>query len=413
MAKGSVIVGLDIGSSNIRAVVAQNFPEEDVPRIVGVGTAVSAGMRKGSVVDVEETAEAVSYSMETAEKMSGIAAETATISVGGAEITLQESKGVVAIGRADGEVAEDDISRATDAAQAISIPLNKEIIHIIPRSYRLDDQENIKDPLGMSGVRLEVDTLIVEGPTNHIKNLTRCADQAGIKIDDIVLQPLAAAKAVLNKKQKELGVALVDIGGKTSSLAIFEEGDLKHVAVIPVGAGHISNDIAIGLRTSVEIAEKVKLKYGNAFAGEIAKKEDINLSQIDSQEEGMVSRFHVVEIIEARLEEIFNLINKELKSVGRAGLLPAGVVLTGGGAKLPQIVDFAKESLGLPAQIGFPVKLGGILDKVDDPSFATAIGLVLWQREHDFSQKGKISEIKVNVEGVAKKAKKWMEKFLP
>lgn len=413
MAKGDVIVGLDIGSSNTRAVVAQDFPEEEIPRIVGVGSVASAGMGKGAVVDIEEAAAAVNNSMETAEKMSGVIAEAATISVGGAEITLQESKGVVAVGRAEGEVTEDDISRAIDAAQAISIPLNKEIIHIIPRSYHLDDQEGIKDPLGMNGVRLEVDTLIIEGPANHIKNLTKCVDQAGIKVHDMVLKPLAAAKAVLNKKQKELGVALIDVGGKTSSLAIFEEGDLKHVAIIPVGAGHISNDIAIGLRTSVEIAEKVKLKYGSAFAMGIGKKEEIDLSQIDSQEEDAVSRFHVVEIIEARLEEIFSLINKELKSVGKAGLLPAGVVLTGGGAKLPQIVDFAKESLGLPAQVGFPVRLGGILDKVDDPSFATAVGLILWQKESDLSQGGKISEIRVNMEGAAKKARKWIEKFLP
>ena len=413
MAKGSIVVGLDIGSSNIHAVIAQDFQEEEIPRIVGVGSAVSAGMRKGAVVDVEEAAGAINDSMEMAEKMSGITAEAATVSVGGVEIALQESKGVVAVGRADGEITEDDISRAIDAAQAISIPLNKEIIHIIPRSYRLDDQEDIKDPLGMNGVRLEVDTLIVEGSANHIKNLTKCADQAGIRIDDLVLKPLAAAKAVLNKKQKELGVALVNIGGKTSSLAIFEEGDLKHVAVIPVGAGHISNDIAIGLRTSVEIAEKVKLKYGNAFTEGIGKKDEIDLSQIDSQEDGAVSHFHVVEIIEARLEEIFSLINKELKSVGKAGLLPAGVVLTGGGAKLPRIVTFAKESLGLPAQIGFPVRLGGILDKVDDPSFATAVGLILWQKENDLSQRGKVSEIKTSMEGAAKKARKWIEKFLP
>ena len=413
MAKDNVIIGLDIGSSNIRAVIAQDFSEEETLRVVGAGTVASAGIRQGMVVDIEEAAKAVNNAIETAEKTARTSAETAVISVGGIGINLHESKGVVAVGRADGEVTDDDINRSIEAAQAISMPPNREIIHVISKNYRLDEQERIKDPLGMNGVRLESNTLIVEGSSSHIKNLTKCVHQAGIKIDDMILGSLAAAKAVLNKKQKELGVVFIDIGGGTTSLAVFEEGELAHVSVIPVGASHITNDIAIGLRTSIETAEKVKLKYGSIFPEEIGKKEEIDLFKLDSQEEGTVLRRHVAEIIEARMEEIFDLVNKELKSIGKAGLLPAGAVITGGGAKLPQMVEFAKESLGLPAQIGFPARLGGILDKVDDPSFATAIGLILWEKEQNFSKAGNFSMVKINMENVKGKVMKWIEKFLP
>jgi cell division protein FtsA len=233
----------------------------------------------------------------------------------------------------------------------------------------------------MKGVRLEVDALVIESSSVHVKNISKCAYQANIEIDDLVLEPLAAAKSVLSKKQKELGVALIDIGGGTTSIAVYEEGDLIHTAVIPVGAGHITNDIAIGLRTSVEVAEKIKLEYGSALSHDINKKEGIDLSKIDSSEEGVISRHHVAEIIEARFEEIFALVQKELKAIGKAGLLPSGAVLVGGGSKMTHAGDLAKEILGLPVQIGFPVGFGGILDKVDDPSFATAAGLVIWGQQ--------------------------------
>lgn len=291
--------------------------DEERPRVIGVGVSPSFGVRKGIIVDLEETVKSIHESLEQAERMAGINVGRAIISVGGNHITSQHSKGVIAVGRADGEVTEDDISRVINAAQAISIPPNKEIIHIIPKEFSLDDQKNIKDPVGMNGVRLEIDAMIIEGSTPHLKNLTKCVEQSGIKIDNYVLSPLAAARAALSKRQKELGVVLVDIGGGSASLAIFEENDLLHTAVIPLGGNHITNDIAIGLRTSIDVAEKVKLEYGNANPKEISKKEDIDLSQIDSNEEGNVSRYHVAEIIEARLEEIFNMVNKELKSKGK------------------------------------------------------------------------------------------------
>jgi len=420
MASRDIIVGIDIGSSSVRTVIAQVFPEEEKPRIIGVGFANSTGVRKGVITDLEEATKSINESVEQAERTSGVAVNQAIVSIGGNHITSQNSKGVIAVGRADGEVTEDDVARVINAAQAISIPANKEIIHIIPENYSLDDNKNIKDPLGMNGVRLEVDAMIVEGSTPFIKNLTKCFDQAGIAVSDFVLAPLAAAKATLTKRQKELGVVLVDIGGGTTSIAVFEENDLLHTTILPIGGNHITNDIAIGLRTSVDVAEKVKLEYGNALPREISKKEEINLAEIDANEEGIVSRYHVAEIIEARLEEILTLVNKELKLIGREKLLPAGVVLTGGTAKLPGAVDLAKNILGLPAQTGFPAQLGGLIDKVDEPTFVTVVGLLLWGLENStvFRSGGTIKSklvgnISSGVGGSIDGMKKWLGKFLP
>ena len=420
MANRDIVVGIDVGSTSVRTVIAQIFPEEEKPRIIGVGFAMSAGVRKGVVVDLEETIKSINDSVEQAERTAGIAITQAVVSIGGSHITSQNSKGVIAVGKADGEVTEGDISRVINAAQAISIPPNKEIIHIIPESYSLDGNKNIKDPLGMNGVRLEVDVIIIEGSTPFIKNLNKCFEQARISISDFVLAPLAATKATLTKRQKELGVVLVDIGGGTTSVAVFEENNLIHTNILPIGGNHVTNDIAIGLRTSIDVAEKVKLEYGNALPREISKKEEINLAELDANEEGIVSRYHVAEIIEARLEEILTLVNKELKAIGRERLLPAGVVLTGGTAKMPGAVDLAKNILGLPAQTGFPVQMGGLIDQVDDPTFVTVVGLVLWGLENMSTSKsgglmdGRLGEKFSNSMGESITGmKKWFGKFLP
>lgn len=420
MSKNDIICGIDVGSSKIKTIIARIIPSEENPRILGVGVAESFGVRKGMIVDLEETLNSINESVEKAERIAGFSVERAVVSIGGNHISSQLSKGTIAVGRADGEVSSDDIERVISAAQAVSIPANKEILHIIPRNFSLDDQRDIKDPLGMNGVRLEVDALIIEGSTPYIKNLSKCFEQAKIEVENFVLSPLAAAKSILTKRQKELGVVLVDIGGGTTSLTVFEEDDLLLSVILPIGGSHITNDIAIGLRTSIDVAEKVKLEFGNALPKEIGKKEDINLSEIDSSEEGIVSRYHVAEIIEARLEEIFNLVNKELKKIEKDRLLPAGAVLVGGTAKMPGAVDLAKRTLGLPVQTGFPISLGGLVDKVDDPSFATAVGLLIWEVE-SFQQenwKNKIAgkflgNISDNVSGVAGNMKKWIGKFLP
>lgn len=418
MSKGNIAIGLDVGSSNVRVVILQKFEEEEKPRVIGVGIAPSLGMRRGVVADVEETIKSIGVACGNAERTSGIQVSRAIVSIGGNHIGSQESQGVVATGKADGEITSDDLTRVLSAAETISLPSNTEILHVIPRNYSVDDQKNVKDPIGMNGIRLEVNSLLVLGSTPFIKNLSKCVYQSGVEIDDLVFGALAAAKSALNKRQKELGSVLIDMGGGTTNFIVFEEGELVQMGVVPIGSGHITNDIAIGLRTSIDVAEKVKINYGSALPEEVSKKEQINLSEIDQNEEGEISRHHIAEIIEARLEEIFTLVDKELRKTGRSGMLPAGVVLVGGGAKLPGTVDVAKKALRLPAQTGFPFDLGGIVDKVDEPGFVTVVGLALWGLEEtDYQANVGMRlpgiESMQNMGKTVEKMKGWFRKFLP
>ncbi|MFC1618259.1 cell division protein FtsA [Patescibacteria group bacterium] len=414
MAKDDIIVGLDVGSSIVRVIVGQHSPDEEKPHIIGVGIAPAAGIRRGVVVDVEEAVGSISTALEKAERVTGTPIESALVSIGGSHIESQLSRGVIAVSRADGEIGEDDVTRVIEAAQAITLPTNHEILHVVPKNFVVDDQEGIKDPIGMSGVRLEVEAHIIQGASSFIKNLTKCIYRAGVDIDDLVLAPLAAAEAVLTRRQKELGVVLIDIGAGTTGLTVYEEGDLLHAKVLPIGAEHITNDLAIGLRTSVDVAEKVKLEYGTALPASITTNEEVDLAKIDQNEEQVIDRKEIAEVIEARLAEIFSLVDKELKKVGKSGQLPSGVVLTGGGAKMPDIVDLAKEELRLPGQIGMPEEIPVSVDKIDDPAFATAVGLVLW----GMGTEGKNSNlplggIQTSVNDTVGKMKKWFKTFLP
>lgn len=412
MPKEDIIVGLDIGSSKIRTIVARLGVESEKPQIIGLGETSSNGIRRGVVVDVEEATSSISNSLEKAERTSGVPIEHAFVSVGGNHVISEESKGVIAVARADNEITDDDVTRAIDAASAISLPPNHEIMHVVPKYFIVDNQEGIKDPVGMSGVRLEVEAVIIEGAMSYIKNLTKCIARAGIEIDDLVVSPLAASYSVLSKKQKELGVILIDIGGGTTGFTVFEEGNLLIASVLPVGSEHITNDLAIGLRTSIDDAEKIKLEYGMAIAGDVDKKEEVDLSKIIGGEQEPISRRKIAEIIEARLSEMFSMIDKDLKKIDRSCKLPAGVVLCGGGAKLPNIVDLAKGELRLPAQIGFPESIPGVIDRIDDPSYATAEGLILWGLSHVEEKKetrGGISSMGNTVH----KIRGWLKTFLP
>lgn len=416
--KGNIITGLDIGSNNIRAAAAQIGSDGEI-QILGVATIKSLGMRRGSVIDIEEISKAVLGVLEDLERTIDSKINNVVLGVGGTEIKLQKSKGVVAIGRANGTVESEDIDRVLESAKNASMPINSEIVHSIAKSYKLDDQSDIRNPLGLKGIRLEADVLMIEDTSTHLNNLIKSVTQVGLNIDELVINSVGAATAVLDKSQKELGVAVVDIGGGTTSITIYEEGELTHIAVLPIGAGHITNDIAIGLRTSIEVAEKIKLEYGSAFPSEVDKKDLIELSELDTKEEGTVSRYHVAEIIEARLEEIFELINDELKSIKKAGLLPAGVVLIGGGAELPGVVSFAKEILSLPAKTGYPADVVGVLDKIDSPSFSTVIGLVTYHhdnspKEKSFTDyKGMFNIKNIGMNKFVGKIKKWADNFLP
>ncbi len=375
--KEKITVGIDIGSSEVVAIIGHRHEGETHPNIIGVGVREGSGLRKGVVTDVEETVTAIVTSLEEAERMAGVPIDNVYISINGEHIQASNTRGLVSIA-ARGEIVNDDVLRAIESAQTVALPANREIIHVIPRMFIVDGQEGIKDPVGMTGTRLEVDAHVITGSIPFIKNLQRTAEQAGVQIANFVLSPLAASTAVLSKKQKELGVVVIDIGAGTTGMVVFEEGDVYHSAVLPIGSGHITADIAIGLRTSLDVAEKVKVEYGMATPVTLSDKDTIDLSKFDKSEDQVASRRYIAEIIEARLMEIFLMIKTELRKVGRDGLLPAGVVLVGGGSKLPGIVDTAKDCLGLPAQIGFPIELRGMVDRLDDPRYATAIGLMMW-----------------------------------
>jgi len=377
--KEQIINSLDIGTSFIRLITAKAGEDKKL-QIIGMSQTTSNGLRKGVVIDIEETVKAINAAKDIVERATGIPVENAYVNLSGSHISAHPSKGTVAVSRADGEVSKEDVERAINAAQAISLPLNREILQVIPRTFSIDGQNNIKYPVGMNGVRLEVDVLIVEVSTPILKNLTKCVNQAGINILKFIPSPLAASQSILNKRQKELGAILIDLGAGTTSLAVFEEGNILHLSVLPIGNAYITNDLAIGLKTSIDVAERVKLEY--------AKKDQIDLSKISSEEEGIVSKEKIDHIIEARLSEIFTMVNKELKKIDRQKLLPAGVVLVGGGAKMANIIEMAKEYLALPVKIGcLQSDLKSVADEVSDPRFATAVGLILYGLEHEESDK--------------------------
>ena len=415
MSKEQYIVGLDVGTGSIRVVQAKLDEQTLKFNIIGASEVPSGGMRRGVIADIEEAVSAISQALEKVERMTGVPVASANVSVGGSHVSSLQSHGVIAVSRADGEITENDIVRCVDASQAISIPQNKEVLHVFPKNFTLDGQTGIRDPLGMSGIRLEVDTIIVQAGLPFIRNLSRAILQAGVEIEDLVLAPCAASESVLSKRQKDLGVCLVDLGAGTTSLAVYEEGDLLHTAVLPVGCMHITNDIAIGLRSSIETAEKVKLQFGHTSPKAVDKHEEIDLSKLDKTEEQKVMRGYVVEIIEARLEEIFSMVNEELKKISRDGKLPAGIVLTGGGAKLPGVVEFVKKHLRLPTTLGKPQNITTVIDRVNDPSFATATGLVLWGGKYGRgggAQFGNMLKGFLGNQSVSK-VRKWLKSFLP
>lgn len=416
MAKGEVITGLDIGSTTIRVAVGQMNPHDNDLHIIGAAEHPAEGINKGVVTSIEDAVASISGALDKAERMTGIPTERAYVSVNGSHIVCQESHGVVAVAKADGEIRDDDVQRVIEAAQTVATPPNYEILHVIPRQFQVDNQAKVKDPVGMTGIKLEVEAQIILGLVSQIKNLTKCVYRTGTDIQDLVLGVLAVSEAVLTKRQKELGVALVNMGGLTTSVMIFEEGDVLHTKILPVGSGHITNDIAIGLRTSVDIAEVIKTNYGTALPADVAKHEEIDLREIDPNENSRVSRREVAEIIEARMEEILTLVNKELKSINRHGMLPAGIVITGGGAKLDGIVDVAKKTFSLPAAIGTPRKFKTAIDKIEDPVFATALGLVVWG-QNMLGQGGRMSGSGLArfsaVGDATNKMKKWFKSLLP
>lgn len=399
-------VGIDIGTTTVRCVVGHIDTTSGTPTIVGVGQAPNSGMRKGVVANLTGPARAIDDALGEAERMSGYQVDGATLSINGAHIMSTKADGMIAVGSADHEITSSDLDRIEEVATLGKVPANREILEVVPHSYRLDGQDNIKDPLSMTGTRLEITANVISALGPHVANLQKTADMAKVAPHGIIPAGMAAAKAVLTEQQIENGVGLLDIGGSTTSVVIFEEGDLQYVAVIPVGGVNITNDLAIGLKTDPEVAEKVKLSHAQLGArvdhAKIQVKHDKETHSFDPGE--------VDEIVEARLDEIFDAINKELKKAGRAGRLPSGVVLTGGTAQLKGIAEFAKEKLGVAARIGHSTGYAGVADHIEEPQFATAIGLMLAdaQGSSDVTSHGK----GVDSKAVMKSASGFISKFL-
>lgn len=417
MLKSNLITGLDIGSTTIRIVVGQQSKnQEDKLKIIGAVETPAQGIAKGVVVSVEDAVSSISSTLEKVERMVGQPIEHAWVGISGSHIIAQESKGVVAVSKTDGEIRQEDVERVIEAAQAIATPPNYEILHVIPKGFSVDSQTGIKDPIGMTGIRLEAETQIIQGLTSQIKNLTKCIYRTGLDIDDLVLSVLATSESVLTNRQKELGVVVINLGGSTTSIAVFEENEVLHTAVLPVGSEYITNDIAIGLRISIDTAEKIKVREGSCLPKEFKKQDEIKYSDIGGAEDGSFNKKQVAEIIEARVEEIMERVDKELKKIGKSGMLPGGAVITGSGAKLPGIIEVAKTGLRLPASLGYPHELVSNLDKVSDLSFSTAVGLVLWGSQ--LQKKGGIGKIRIpqlggSVEKASAQIQRWFKSLLP
>ncbi len=372
-----IVVGIDVGTTKVCTVIGQ-MSEGLAPRIIGVGVVPSRGMRKGMIVNVQEATEAIARSVDKAERTAGVQIERAYVSISGDHITGVNSRGVVAISRGERGVVGGDIERALDAAQAIAIPHNQEVLHVIPRSYNIDGQEGIRDPLGMHGFRLELEAHIITGSGTAVQNLTKCIETLDIEVEELVLNPLASGEAVLAEMEREMGVVLADIGGGTTDIGIFIEGSVWHTVILPVGGHHLTNDVAVGLRAPYTTAEEIKKRYGHARSSSVLEDEMLDVAAFGEQARQKVSRKFLAEIIEARTEEIFGLILKEVKRSGYDGLLPAGLVLCGGTADLGGIHELGQEILDMPVRVGAPRGLRGLVDVLNDPAYATSVGLLLW-----------------------------------
>lgn len=397
-------VGLDIGTTTIRCVVGHIDAENGTPTIVGVGKAPNNGMRKGVVANLQGPAAAIDDALGEAERMSGYQVDFATVSINGSHILSTKTDGMIAVGAMDHEINSEDLARIEDVATSGKVPPNREILEVVPHSYRLDGQDNIKDPMGMTGTRLEISANVVSALGPHLHNLEKTADMAKVDAHTIVPSVLASARAVLTEQQIENGVAVVDMGGATTGVAVFEEGDLQYVGVVPAGGMNITNDLAIGLKTDPSIAEEVKLKHATA----VMRSDNSGISVKDGSDIHSFSSNDIDEIVDARLEEIFDAVQTELKKAGRAGKLPSGVVLTGGTANMKHMAEYAKDKLGLAVRVGKPKGFGGVSDGIEQPEYAGVVGLMLLDAENGNPNRGKAGSPKRK--GSSENAKKSLKK---
>jgi len=400
----NVLVGLDLGTTKVCAIVGEVKDNGQVD-IIGIGISPSHGLKKGVVVNIDSTVESIKKAVQEAELMAGVEIGSVYVGISGGHIKGINSRGVAAI--KNREVGPADVARAIDGARAVNIPMDQQILHVLPQEFIIDDQDGIKDPHGMSGTRLDVKVHIITGAVTAIQNIVKSCSRAGLQVNELVLQPLASSRAVLTSEEQELGVVVVDIGGGTTDLAFFLEGSLWHTEVLPIGGNHLTNDIAIGLRTPASEAEKIKIKYGCALASLVKHEETLDVPSVGGRPPRLLSRQILCEIVEPRVEELFGMVQQRLKKTGFEDMFASGVVLTGGTALMEGMQDAAERYLGLPIRRGAPRNIGGLMDVVNSPVYATAVGLVLYGAEN-----AQPSPRTFRSGGGLKRVWKWMEGFI-
>jgi len=411
MGMDEIIVGLDIGSGKVCTVVGE-LGEDDQIEIIGIGTAPSLGIRKGIIIDLDQAIQSVKESIESAERMAGTRFNSAFVSIAGSHITSVNSKGVIAISGESPEITENDIEKVIEAAKAGIISSDKELIHTLSREFIVDGQSGISDPLGMSGARLECKVHIVTGSITAVQNLIKCVEGAGLDIEEIIFGTLASSNAILSNAEKDLGVLLIDIGAGTTEIAIFVEGGLAYSAVLPVGGIQITNDLAVGLRTSIEEAEKIKINYGSAVENNVSHEKLVVISGINGKDKNNVSQKYLVEIIEPRVSEIFDLIGTEVRKSGCYNMIPGGIVVTGGSSLLPGISEVAEQVLNLPSRLGRPHYEGELAEMVNDPSYSEAIGLLSFATEkYSIGRSFQSTKRKTGARNIFTKIISWLKDF--
>lgn len=409
MSRDHVIVALDVGTTKICTLIAE-VDQQRQTNVVGVGVAPSRGMKKGVVVNIDEAAQAIMQSVHKCERLSGYSIQSAYVGVTGSHIAGVNRRGVVAVSPNAAEITGLDVERAMEVARVQAIAHDREIIHVLPRGYILDGQDGVRDPVGMAGRRLEAEMHIVTGGTTAIHNLVRCVNRAGLQIDDLILQPLASGEAVLNAAEKDIGVAVADIGGGTTDLAIYSDGEVYYTGVISVAGRHITNDLALGLRAPFEDAERLKIEHGSALSAEVNPSDNLEMTTYDFPHGELISRRLVAEIIESRVQEILSLIEVEISRAGFDRRLPAGVMLVGGTAELRDIQLLSREVLGLPVRVGVPTGAVGLTDSIMRPAYATSIGLLQWAAYHSDDANGSLP-LFAEWKGV-NRLKGWFREFL-
>ncbi|MFO7665411.1 MAG: cell division protein FtsA [Desulfobacterales bacterium] len=398
----NIVVGLDIGTTKICAVVGEMV--DNAINIIGIGTHPSIGLRKGVVVNIESTVDSIKKAVEEAELMAGCEISSVYAGIAGGHITGFNSRGIVAI--KGPEVTKQDVEHVIDAARAVAIPMDREVIHVLPQEYMVDEQAGIQNPIGMSGVRLEAKIHIVTGAVTSAHNIVKCANRSGLDVCDIVLEALASGEAVLTEDEKELGTVLLDLGGGTTDLAVFSGKNIKHTFVLALGGNNLTNDIAVGLRAPLPEAEKIKIKYGSCVARNIHSDEMIEVPGMGGRTPRKLARQILGEILEPRMEEIFTLINREIYRAGQENSIPSGVVLTGGSALLTDVTEIAESVFNLPTRLGKPMGIGGLVDVVNNPMYATGVGLVLYGAKNQTQKKFRIRDGNI-FNRVMNRMKKW------